>query len=294
MSLVNFKDLPDTSTPLRAQKLNGLLNGDEAMGQIVVEDVICKNLFNINQNRASASATSTVNEDILTVKSGGTYCRTSYFLTNLTVGETYTVSFSYNNPNGNSIRVGIYSGSTTVATSGDFTTTSGNKSFTFTSVANNQIRFYSNTTSTSNTNSVEFFNIQIEKGGSATNYVKYKKYENSDDYSINEQVIGTWIDGKPIYRYVYNSTTKASNYVLPVTNAETIVKTYGTIHRKDYPRIYQPIPSRLNNSGAFFDWNTVSTDPNGNIQCGVLYGSNMDENAFNDITIIVEYTKTTD
>ena len=41
-----FKNLPDTSTPLNASRLNGLLNGSEAMGNIVVGDVKCKNLFN--------------------------------------------------------------------------------------------------------------------------------------------------------------------------------------------------------------------------------------------------------
>ena len=41
-----FKNLPDTSTPLNAQRMNGLLNGEEAMGSIVVDDIKNKNLFN--------------------------------------------------------------------------------------------------------------------------------------------------------------------------------------------------------------------------------------------------------
>ena len=40
-----FKDLPNTTTPLTASRLNGLLNGDEALGSIVVDDVSCKNIF---------------------------------------------------------------------------------------------------------------------------------------------------------------------------------------------------------------------------------------------------------
>lgn len=36
-----FKALPDTSTPLSPERLNGLLNGNEAMGSIAVEDLTC-------------------------------------------------------------------------------------------------------------------------------------------------------------------------------------------------------------------------------------------------------------
>ena len=43
-----FKNLPDTSTPLSAERLNGLLDGEESMGNIIVEDIKSKNLFNIN------------------------------------------------------------------------------------------------------------------------------------------------------------------------------------------------------------------------------------------------------
>ena len=43
-----FKNLPDTTTPLTAPRLNGLLDGDEAMGNIVVDSVKSKNMFNKN------------------------------------------------------------------------------------------------------------------------------------------------------------------------------------------------------------------------------------------------------
>ena len=43
-----FKNLPNQTTPLTAPRLNGLLNGDEAMGNIVVDSVSSKNLFNEN------------------------------------------------------------------------------------------------------------------------------------------------------------------------------------------------------------------------------------------------------
>lgn len=41
-----FKNLPNTTTPLTAPRLNGLLDGDEAMGNVIVESANGKNLFN--------------------------------------------------------------------------------------------------------------------------------------------------------------------------------------------------------------------------------------------------------
>ena len=43
-----FKNLPDTTTPLNAQRMNAFLNGEEAMGSIVVDDIKSKNIFNKN------------------------------------------------------------------------------------------------------------------------------------------------------------------------------------------------------------------------------------------------------
>lgn len=40
-----FKDLPDTTTPVEADRLNGLLDGEEAMGNILVDSVTSKNLL---------------------------------------------------------------------------------------------------------------------------------------------------------------------------------------------------------------------------------------------------------
>lgn len=45
MSREFFKNLPNTTTPLNAQRMNGFLNGNEAMGSIVVDDIECKNIF---------------------------------------------------------------------------------------------------------------------------------------------------------------------------------------------------------------------------------------------------------
>ena len=41
-----FKNLPSQETPFNASRWNGLLDGEESMGSIVVEDITCKNMFN--------------------------------------------------------------------------------------------------------------------------------------------------------------------------------------------------------------------------------------------------------
>ena len=40
---------------------------------------------------------------------------------------------------------------------------------------------------------------------------------NRDIYSTDEQIVGTWVDGKPIYRKVIDTTTPSS------TNVESVV-----------------------------------------------------------------------
>ena len=44
-----FKNLPNTTTPLSASRINGLLDGDEAMGNVVVDSIRGKNLLNLEQ-----------------------------------------------------------------------------------------------------------------------------------------------------------------------------------------------------------------------------------------------------
>ena len=47
-----------------------------------------------------------------------------------------------------------------------------------------------------------FWDFQIEEGNVATEYVEAKVFNNRQVYSLGEMQIGTWINGKPIYRKV--------------------------------------------------------------------------------------------
>ena len=109
-------------------------------------------------------------------------------------------------------------------------------------------------------------------------------------YSTNETVIGTWINGKPIYRKVIdfgalpNKTIKSVAH--NITNLDTITKLYGVANR-DSDKTYLPLPSAnsssiANNLYLYIFGNNVNVDT----------GSNA--TSLNRAYIIIEYTKTTD
>ena len=102
-----FKNLPDTSTPLNASRLNGLLNGNEAMGNIVVGDVRCKNLIPNNAtSRTINGITITVNSDKSITLSGKSTSTSETLITltssmNLSLPSgSYTFSFGNTLPGG--------------------------------------------------------------------------------------------------------------------------------------------------------------------------------------------------
>lgn len=101
-------------------------------------------------------------------------------------------------------------------------------------------------------------------------------------YSTTEQVVGTWIDGKPLYRKVYKETKNVTSYSLtPPSNVNTYVnieimqqddsnawiKDYAWSTSNDYLRVFitnAGIQVRTSKTSTYTHW------------------------------IIVEYTKTTD
>lgn len=78
-----FKDLPDTSTPLSATRINGLLDGEESMGSIVVENIRSKNLLNpIKQTVTRNGVTFTTNNDGSITLNGTATADISYIFSN--------------------------------------------------------------------------------------------------------------------------------------------------------------------------------------------------------------------
>ena len=116
---------------------------------------------------------------------------------------------------------------------------------------------------------------------------------NSTSYSTTEQVVGTWIDGKPIYRKVVdfgalpNATTKSVAH--NIANIDFIVNVWGMAKREN-----------TDNDVNFFPIN--ESRPLNNIDAIGLFASETSviiqtgANRSNvPITyVVIEYTKTTD
>ena len=105
------------------------------------------------------------------------------------------------------------------------------------------------------------------------------------NYSTEEQVVGTWIDGKPIYEKVIN----VENFIIgdneiPLENLDTIINYSGSLILTDYANYKQVFPYIQNNSTSKVVINHYN-------ETKFVVAS-----AFtcNTINIIIQYTKTTD
>ena len=105
-----------------------------------------------------------------------------------------------------------------------------------------------------------------------------------ESYSTEEQVIGQWIDGKPLYRKVYKLPT---NFVIRA-NAWTNTGIPST----DKEIIINSMVLRVINGEETDHFSDVNVGQwNGTLQ---VIRNNLQLNMYNDGYIILEYTKTTD
>lgn len=107
-------------------------------------------------------------------------------------------------------------------------------------------------------------------------------------YSTEERRIGTWIDGKPLYRKVFLATVPTgTNTWNPITepltelSIENVVHLYGTI-KSDGVLIYRAVPE-LHSSLGIGNTNEIQ-----------LYNGTDTWFAGKQIIVVLEYTKTTD
>ena len=146
-------------------------------------------------------------------------------------------------------------------------------------VLSNNLQVYLNTFS-SVTNL--YVTIRYTKSAdSATTTVEQKPTH----YSTDEQVVGTWIDGKPIYQKTFEL-----NYVCPSKNGWEVVQN-NAIHNIDI-LISATTSYIYTSSYRYTNATTVRVDePSGNLTIYVT-GDQMSGNILKQITI--QYTKTTD
>lgn len=109
-----------------------------------------------------------------------------------------------------------------------------------------------------------------------------------NEYSTEEQVIGTWIDGKPLYRKVYdNITINSSETVIAKLSGIKIQMISGWLVRAN-DGFVQPIGSyssseSIYTSRVFCDNAVIKVQANSNYNTGEFKAR-----------VVIEYTKTTD
>jgi len=106
-----------------------------------------------------------------------------------------------------------------------------------------------------------------------------------ENYSTEETVIGTWIDGKPLYRKTLTAVTPGASLTewidVSDMSIDAVIRTGGTIYGRSIPLISSSI--------VFSVWLIASKKY---LACYIKE----DENSYKNIpaSVILEYTKTTD
>ena len=122
--------------------------------------------------------------------------------------------------------------------------------------------------------------------------------DNLHEYSTEEKVVGKWIDGKPIYEITYYNETPISsstynNFVstgIILNNIDNIININATVIRDYGGKLYYPIVYEDNNYKLIVRQHDINNSGNYNIEYCAFFSKNNIKN----LTIIIQYTKTTD
>ena len=109
-----------------------------------------------------------------------------------------------------------------------------------------------------------------------------------DVYSTDEKVIGTWIDGRPIYQKTIDigSASGNSNISHGISNLDMITDAYGSFLQSGTYR--QKLPKIVNGNNAWSADFADFTDTSFSLSIGSAIGT------ATKVFVILEYTKTTD
>lgn len=126
---------------------------------------------------------------------------------------------------------------------------------------------------------MEIYGIKKSKGK------KYKVIENAQNYSTDERIVGTWVDGKPIYAKTFIGIY--ANEQLMVSNVDSYIGCEGTARYVE-ESIWNPLPL-LFQWGAEYRLAPVHADDYivMNIERSNTYTSA-------ELNLTIKYTKTTD
>lgn len=263
------------------------------MGHIVVDDVTCKNILpnDINSYTANGVTITRNEDDSLTLNGTATSTFNIVIFDNrhfILEPGGYTLSFH---------KVGTITGTALVS----FYNQNGEPTF----IRDINLATYNNVSANVSSkidlkryviyvvNGCVFNNFtiypQLEKGLIVTDYTPHKEFSNKQIYSTNEQVIGKWTDGKPLYRKTISIKTPSTTNNTEVYNFDTnfIIKNYyGFVTISESTQLL-PINFYFTNE---YNVATYITKNTGKINMKV--GSNAYLNQ--QVTMTLEYTKTTD
>ena len=254
--------------------------GDFGNENVVVGSIRSKNLFNpYIQNGTYGGATYTVASDgkITQSASDGSLFTDTTAKSFLLPAGTYTFSI---NGKGSSNTFQVYNYNTS---SNIHERTASTFTYTFNETTRLGIKTYGSSSSYP-----QSYYIQIEKGTTATSYEKYQELDGIN-YIATEEVIGTWIDGKPLYRKVINAgTITASNTNLDnIYNIDTLVSLKGTAYSSSIGQYYG-IPN-VHNDMASYHINLLKAGNGIILRFGTGFTGGLTK-----VIAILEYTKTTD
>lgn len=269
-----FKNLPNTTTPLTAPRLNGLLDGDEAMGNVVVDSIRSKNIFSSQLELGAYDSSGNKSS------SSANYRNASF----VAVQPNTTYTFSINGVSQKYVL--LYYTSARAFISQDASLNTG----TFTTP--NDCYFINiRCFSADFTSDYGSLKIQLEEGTTATSYSPYQELNNQEIYSTGEVKIGTWIDGKPLYREVVvlssitvGSVVSATLESLGITNINNIFINVSKSFIINSSNETRPLIGAINTSNISYAYLTNTR----------LYRYCTDNNLNGTWTICLEYTKTTD
>ena len=296
MKKKEFQNLPSTKTPINADNLNEMQDNIEESCVVVSptepttnENVWIqkgKNIYNPNTMPFSTGLWGNSNDKKVFANSGG-----KYVVIPIQGGTTITISKESN---------AIYYATTSAypASGVDLLDNwAGSETINKVTIATNQnanylfLGLYSTT------------KLMVEYNSTATEYEEYiekkinvdgvefldvEKANAQQNYSTTEQVIGTWIDGKPLYRKTINfgvlpnNTTKDVNH--SISNLERVIALYGTT---DNGTTHLTIPYIA----------TIGLNYSITLNCNktsVTAVTGSDRTAYTNTYIVIEYTKTTD
>lgn len=276
------------------------------MGDIAVNTIKCKNLFNMRRDGYSPVSTKRkIVNDVLRIESGTTANNASHFYAipfgrKELLGKTITLSARWaSSVEGHTGRIYIgtcdedfsnrHSYVTLVENGGSVTITLP------TQFMDNNVKFFAApyacyNESTTAGDYIDYFDVQIEEGTESTDYTPWFDATGGGVYTSQEHKIGEWINGKPIYRKVLTNTAAwyAGEVVLEhgIEGLEIMIRyDIFTKSRWFFPYSY------TTESGAQEHYGSLFRADDTNVYIGIINDS---FGAGGEKYIVLEYTKTTD